>query len=103
MLPNVIPIVGAQSTLNFGYVLAELAGLSFLGLGVQAPASDWGAMINEAQPGIAGGHSLPAVVPAIAVVIVVVAVNIIGEELSERIGGGVSVMTLLNITKPPDT
>ena len=90
VLPNITPIVGAQSTLNFGYVLAELAGLSFLGLGVQAPQSDWGAMINEAQTGIVGGHFLPAMVPAIAVVIVVVAVNIIGEELSERIGGGVT-------------
>ncbi|MBL3687570.1 ABC transporter permease [Leucobacter zeae] len=91
VLPNIAPVVGAQSTLNFGYVLAELAGLSFLGLGVQAPAADWGAMINEAQAGIAGGSFLPAIVPAIAVVIVVVAVNIIGEELSERIGGGASV------------
>lgn len=90
VLPNITPIVGAQSTLNFGYVLAELAGLSFLGLGVQAPQADWGAMINEAQTGIVGGHFLPAMVPAIAVVIVVVAVNIIGEELSERIGGGVT-------------
>lgn len=90
VLPNVTPIVGAQSTLNFGYVLAELAGLSFLGLGVQPPTPDWGAMINEAQAGIAGGSFLPAIVPAIAVVIVVVAVNIIGEELSERIGGGAS-------------
>ncbi|ANJ27403.1 ABC transporter permease [Agromyces aureus] len=87
VLPNVTPIVGAQSTLNFGYVLAELAGLSFLGLGVQPPTPDWGAMINEAQAGIVGGHFLPAIVPAVAVVIVVVAVNIIGEELSERIGG----------------
>ena len=90
VLPNITPIVGAQSTLNFGYVLAELAGLSFLGLGVQAPQADWGAMINEAQTGIVGGHFLPAMVPAVAVVIVVVAVNIIGEELSERIGGGVT-------------
>ncbi|MFF2388615.1 ABC transporter permease [Agromyces sp. NPDC058104] len=87
VLPNVTPIVGAQSTLNFGYVLAELAGLSFLGLGVQPPTPDWGAMINEAQPGIVGGYFLPAIVPAVAVVLVVVAVNIIGEELSERIGG----------------
>lgn len=89
VLPNVTPIVGAQSTLNFGYVLAELAGLSFLGLGVQAPTADWGAMINEAQAGIIGGHFLPALVPAMAVVLVVVAVNVIGEELSDRIGGGV--------------
>lgn len=87
VLPNVVPTIGAQSTLNFGYVLAELAGLSFLGLGVQAPVADWGAMINEAQAGIAGGYFLPAIVPAVAVVIVVVAVNVIGEELSDRIGG----------------
>jgi peptide/nickel transport system permease protein len=87
VLPNVTPIVGAQSTLNFGYVLAELAALSFLGLGVQAPTADWGAMINEAQAGLIGGYFLPALVPAVAVVIVVVAVNVIGEELSDRIGG----------------
>jgi ABC-type dipeptide/oligopeptide/nickel transport system permease subunit len=88
VLPNVTPIVGAQSTLNFGYVLAELAALSFLGLGVQAPTADWGAMINEAQAGLLGGHFLPAIVPALAVVIMVVAVNVIGDELSDRIGGG---------------
>lgn len=87
VLPNVTPIVGAQSTLNFGYVLAELAALSFLGLGVQAPTADWGAMINEAQAGLIGGYFLPAIVPAVAVVVVVVAVNAIGEELSDRIGG----------------
>ena len=88
VLPNVTPVVGAQSTLNFGYVLAELAALSFLGLGVQPPTPDWGGMINEAQAGLPGGHFLPALAPAVAVVIVVVAVNIIGEELSRRIGEG---------------
>jgi peptide/nickel transport system permease protein len=44
-------------------------------------------MINEAQPGIAGGFFLPALAPAVAVVIVVVAVNIVGDELSRRVGG----------------
>ncbi|WP_345801477.1 ABC transporter permease [Microbacterium sp. AZCO] len=88
VLPNVTPVVGAQSTLNFGYVLAELAALSFLGLGVQPPTPDWGSMINEAQAGLAGGHFLPAIAPAVAVVLVVVAVNIIGEELPRRVGGG---------------
>lgn len=88
VLPNVTPVVGAQSTLNFGYVLAELAALSFLGLGVQPPTPDWGSMINEAQAGLPGGHFLPAIAPSVAVVLVVVAVNIIGEELSRRVGGG---------------
>ena len=88
VLPNVTPVVGAQSTRNFGYVLAELAALSFLGLGVQPPTPDWGSMINEAQAGLPGGHFLPALAPAVAVVLVVVTVNIIGEELSRRVGGG---------------
>ncbi|WP_249353775.1 ABC transporter permease [Microbacterium sp. 2FI] len=90
VLPNVTPVVGAQSTLNFGYVLAELAALSFLGLGVQPPTPDWGSMINESQPGLVGGYFLPALAPATAVVLVVVAVNIVGEEFSRRVGGRVS-------------
>ncbi|OFI38617.1 ABC transporter permease [Arthrobacter sp. SW1] len=88
VVPNLLPVVGAQSTLNFGYVLADLAALSFIGLGVQPPTSDWGAMIEESRGALLGGHALPAFWPALAVVLVVVAVNVLGEELSERIGGG---------------
>lgn len=87
VLPNLLPIVGAQSTLNFGYVLADLAALSFIGLGIQPPTSDWGAMIEESRGALLGGDVLPAFWPALVVVLVVVAVNIIGEELSDRIGG----------------
>ena len=87
VLPNVMPTVGAQSTLNFGYVLADLAALSFLGLGVQPPTADWGSMINDSRGALLSGQALPALVPAIAVVLVVIAVNIIGEEISDRIGG----------------
>lgn len=87
VLPNIFPVVGAQSTLYFGYVLADLASLSFIGLGVQAPQADWGAMINESRGSLQSGDLLPTVVPAVMVVLVVVAINIIGEELSERIGG----------------
>jgi peptide/nickel transport system permease protein len=90
VLPNVMPTVGAQSTLNFGYVLADLAALSFIGLGVQAPTADWGAMINESRGALMSGQILPALVPAVAVVLVVIAVNIIGEEFSDRIGGQLS-------------
>ncbi|MDR6986350.1 peptide/nickel transport system permease protein [Paenarthrobacter nitroguajacolicus] len=90
VLPNLIPTVGAQSTLNFGYVLADLAALSFIGLGVQPPTSDWGAMIEESRGALLGGYLLPAFWPALVVVLVVVAVNVIGEELSDRIGGKLS-------------
>lgn len=90
VLPNIFPVVGAQATLYFGYVLADLASLSFIGLGVQAPQADWGAMINESRGSLQSGDYLPTVVPAVVVILVVVAINIIGEELSERIGGDFS-------------
>jgi len=90
VMPNLIPTVGAQSALNFGYVLADLAALSFIGLGVQPPTSDWGAMIEESRGALLGGYVLPAFWPAFVVVLVVVAVNVIGEELSDRIGGKLS-------------
>jgi len=87
VLPNIVPTVGAQSTLNFGYVLSELAALSFLGLGVQPPLSDWGSMINESAGGLMSGQVIPALVPSVAIVVVVIAINIFGEHLSDRIGG----------------
>ncbi len=59
VLPNVAPTVGAQSTLNFGYVLAELAGLSFLGLGVQAPTATGARWSTKPRPGSPAGTSCP--------------------------------------------
>ena len=86
--PNVAPTVLGQAGLNFGYILMDLAALSFLGLGVQPPTSDWGSMVQEGAPAVLVGHPLPALVPAAAVVITVVAVNIVGQELADRIGAG---------------
>ena len=85
--PTSSPTVLAQSTLNFGYALLDLAALSFLGLGVQPPTPDWGAMINEARGAVLQGQPLSAVAPALAIVVVVVAFNIVGEELADRIAG----------------
>jgi len=87
LLPNIAPTVLAQSTLNFGYAVIDLAALSFLGLGVQPPTPDWGAMINEGRGAILAGTPLSAIAPAIAIIIVVVAFNIVGEELADRIAG----------------
>lgn len=81
VLPNIRRGIAAQATLNFGYALIDLAGLAFLGLGVQPPTADWGAMLSE------GRESLlinPMEVTAAAVVIAmtVVAVNVLGDALS---------------------
>ncbi|MEE1792949.1 ABC transporter permease [Streptomyces sp. BE308] len=87
LLPNIGPTVLAQSTVNFGYALLDLAALSFLGLGVQPPAPDWGAMINQSQAAVLQGLPLSAIVPATAVVLVVVAFNTVGENLGDRLAG----------------
>ncbi|GGU82600.1 ABC transporter permease [Streptomyces litmocidini] len=85
LLPNVAPTVFAQSAMNFGYALMDLAALSFLGFGVQPPAADWGAMINEGQAAVLQGAMLPALAPSACIVLAVVAFGIVGEGLADRI------------------
>jgi peptide/nickel transport system permease protein len=85
LLPNVSSTVLAQSTLNFGYALLDLAALSFLGLGIQPPTADWGGMVNFGRGAVLAGEPLSAVAPALAIVAVVVAINVVGEELGDRI------------------
>ncbi|MFE1558618.1 ABC transporter permease [Streptomyces sp. NPDC058734] len=87
LLPHIAPTLLAQSTVNFGYALLDLAALSFLGLGVQPPTPDWGAMINQGQAAVLQGEPLSAVVPAVAVVVVVVAFTVVGENLGDRLAG----------------
>jgi peptide/nickel transport system permease protein len=87
VLPNIAPTVLAQATVMFGYALLDLAALSFLGLGVQPPTADWGAMINESRGAVLLGEPLSAVVPSLAVIITVVAFNVVGEEIGDRIAG----------------
>ncbi|MGV9304063.1 ABC transporter permease [Nonomuraea sp. NPDC003727] len=85
LLPNIAPVILAQSTINFGYALLDLAGLAFLGLGVQPPAADWGAMINEGQSAVLQGALGPILVPGMAIVLSVIAFNIVGESLADRV------------------
>jgi peptide/nickel transport system permease protein len=85
LLPNIAPMVLAQATLNFGYALMDLAALSYLGLGVQPPTADWGTMVNEGQDSLLEGVTLPAVAPGLAIVVAVVAFNVLGEGVADRV------------------
>jgi peptide/nickel transport system permease protein len=86
VLPNMSRIFVAQATVLFGYAMVDLAAISFLGLGVQPPAANWGVMISENEPGILQGYPLPALAAAACVVFVVIAVNVLGERLLESGG-----------------
>jgi peptide/nickel transport system permease protein len=83
ILPNMSRMIVAQATILFGYAMVDLAAISFLGLGVQPPAANWGVMISENEPGILQGYPLPALAAAACVVFVVIAVNVLGERLLE--------------------
>jgi peptide/nickel transport system permease protein len=84
LVPNIAPLILAQATILFGYAMVDLAAISFLGLGVQPPAPNWGVMISENQQGLLEGYPLPALAAGACIVAVVIAVNVLGERLFER-------------------
>lgn len=86
VLPNMTPALLGYLVVLFGEGLMSLATLSYLGFGAQPPSSEWGLMVQEGQDGIVLGHFAPTLVPGLAIAAVVVAVNIVGVRLSERLG-----------------
>lgn len=82
LIPALLPMIVAQSTIGFGYAMLDLAAISFLGLGAQPPASDWGVMISSGQPSLLAGAPEQSVIPALLVVITVLAVNILGARVT---------------------
>lgn len=88
LLPNVWPLIVAQTAIMFGYATIDLAAISFLGLGQQAPSSNWGLMVAEGRPAILAGHSAQALYPGIALVLVVLSVMLLGRRLGDRAGTG---------------
>ena len=84
LIPNIAPLIVAQATILFGYAMVDLAAISFLGLGVQPPTANWGVMISENQAGLLQGYPLPALAAGACIVLVVIAVNVLGERLFEQ-------------------
>ncbi|MFC9699877.1 ABC transporter permease [Streptomyces sp. NPDC056943] len=84
ILPNVGGLIVANATLAFGFALMDLAGLSFIGLGMQPPTSDWGAMVGTGMAGVLQQHPQEALFAGALIVTTVGAVNILGDRLTER-------------------
>jgi len=90
ILPRVVPQVLGYAIVLFGDALMALAGLSYLGFGVQPPSPDWGLMVSEGQLALTQGAPLPALVPAAAIAVTVVAFNIVGLRFADRLQGSSS-------------
>lgn len=84
ILPNILGPVLADLGLRFVYIVLVLSGLSFLGLGVQPPHADWGALVREDIEGLSLGA--PAVVfPSVAIATLTISVNMLIDNLPSRI------------------
>jgi peptide/nickel transport system permease protein len=82
ILPNMASTLLVQATLTIPAAIIGEAVLSFLGLGVQPPTPSWGVMLNAAQPYLNEAPSL-AVYPGLAIVIVALAFNLLGDGLRD--------------------
>ncbi|MGI5460146.1 ABC transporter permease [Streptomyces sp. CA-249302] len=85
LLPNLTPFVVAQATAAFGSALIDLAGVSFLGLGVQPPTADWGLTVSEGQSSLLAGAPGQSLMSGGLIVVTVVVFNLLGDTLTARI------------------
>ncbi|MFC9938204.1 ABC transporter permease [Nocardiopsis alba] len=85
LIPNMAPALLGYLVVLFGEGLMSLATLSFLGFGAQPPSSEWGLMVQEGQSALIQGVLWPALVPGAAIALVVVAFNIVGVRVADRL------------------
>ena len=84
LLPNSIAPIIIQTTLRMATVLLTASGLSFLGLGVQPPTAEWGAMLSNARAYLITAPHV-ATVPGLAIMLVVMGFNLFGDGLRDSL------------------
>jgi peptide/nickel transport system permease protein len=83
LLPNCFPPVIVQATLAMGFAILTVAALSFIGLGIQPPQSEWGAMTAEGASYIVSGEWWIFLFPGLAIMVTVLAFNLVGDTLRD--------------------
>jgi peptide/nickel transport system permease protein len=86
ILPNVAMPLATDFGLRFVWIILFISSLSFLGLGVQPPMSDWGSMVKENLAGLPYGSIAP-LVPALAIATLTISINMIVDDISAHSGG----------------
>ena len=86
IFPNIAMPLATDFGLRLVFIILFISSLSFLGLGVQPPISDWGSMVRENLQGLAYG-SLAPMVPSIAIATLTISINLIVDDVSAHAGG----------------
>ncbi len=82
VLPNILPVLVVQATIQFALAILAEAALSYLGLGTQPPQASWGRMLSEAQT-LMFQAPLLAVWPGLAIALSVLGLNLLGDGLRD--------------------
>ena len=85
ILPNIIPPLIVSASLGIASMIMEVAALSYLGVGVQSPMAEWGAMMNTGKDYIQTNISL-VLVPGAAIFITAVISSLFGEKIRDVLG-----------------
>jgi len=84
VIPNVIPPIIVLATLEMGSLLLAISGFNFLGLGVQPPTAEWGAMLNDGRPFLRSAPQL-MIYPGLAISFAVMGFNLLGDGLRDML------------------
>ena len=84
ILPNAVGPIVVQATIGMATTILGVAGLSFIGLGIEAPLPEWGSMLSEAKSQMMYQPYL-MFFPGIAIVLAVLALNLIGDGLRDAL------------------
>ena len=83
LLPNILPPLVVQASLNLGWAVLNAAGLSFIGLGVRAPTPEWGIMVADGAQFIVSGQWWIVLFPGLALMLAVFCFNLLGDGLRD--------------------
>ncbi len=85
LLPNALPPMMVQMSLNMGWAILNAAGLSFIGLGVRPPTPEWGIMVAEGANFIVSGEWWLALFPGLSLMLAVLTFNLMGDGLRDLV------------------
>lgn len=89
ILPAVLAQIAVLASLDVGHMMLHVAGLSFLGLGVQPPTAEWGVMIGDARQYIRTAPQL-ILYPGLMIFLSVMAFNVLGDALRDHLDPNIS-------------
>ena len=88
IMPNVVGQLLVLASMDIGHMMLHVSGLSFLGLGVSPPTPEWGVMINDSKEFI-WTHPQLLLWPGLMIFLAVMAFNLLGDALRDRLDPGV--------------